>query len=103
MADRRVLEKIKAGTLTGKTYSNLRNLLHSITDWARHPSRSYLAHDPLAGLPKLRISRQRVRPFFEPDQVAKILAIATPPNDTIIRVAALTGLRRGELFALEVV
>src|SRR5262245_17541679 len=96
-------EQIEAGTMAGKTYQNLRNLLHAITDWARHPARAYVAHDPLAGLPKLRLSRAKKRPHYEPDQVAAILALAseTPPDDTIIRVAALSGLRRGELFALQ--
>jgi integrase len=100
---RQSTEKIAAGTMTVKFHQNQRNLLHAITDWARHPARQYLAHDPLSGLPKLRLSRARKRPFFEPDQVAAILAIAaeTPPNDVIIRVAALSGLRRGELFALQ--
>src|SRR5262245_42091148 len=96
-------DQIEAGTLAGKTYQNLRNLLHAITDWARHPARAHLAHDTLAGLPKLRLSRAKKRPHYEPDQVAAILALATqsPPDDTIIRVAALSGLRRGELFALQ--
>jgi integrase len=98
-----IADKIGAGTVAGKTYQNLRNLLHAITDWARHPARSYLSHDPLSGLPRIRVPRAKKRAHFEPDQVAAILTIAanTPPDDTVIRVAALSGLRRGELFALQ--
>jgi integrase len=98
-----IAERVADGTMTAKFYQNQRNLLHAIADWARHPGRQYLAHDPLAGLPKLRLSRARKRPFFDPDQTASILAVAaeTPPNDAIIRVAALSGLRRSELFALQ--
>jgi integrase len=97
-----IAEKIAAGTMAPKFYTNLRNLLHAIVDWARHPERRYLAHDPLAGLPKIRLPRAKRRPHYEPEQVAQLLKAATltPPDDTIIRVALYSGLRRGELFAL---
>jgi integrase len=98
-----IAQKIADGTLSGKSYVNLRNLLHAIIDWARHPERRYLAHDPIGGLPRLRLSRVAKRPHFEPQQVSELLRVAaeTPPDDTIIRVAVLSGLRRGELFALK--
>jgi integrase len=97
-----IAEKIQAGTMAPKFYVNLRNLLHAIMEWARHPERRYLAHDPLAGLPKIRVSRTKKRPHFEPAQVAELLRVAaeTPPDDTIIRMALYSGLRRGELFIL---
>lgn len=92
-----------AGTLAPKFYVNLRNLLHAIIEWARHPARRYLAHDPLAGLERLRLPRAKKRPHFEPEQVATLLKAAaqSPPDDTIINVAVYSGLRRGELFALQ--
>jgi integrase len=98
-----VSAKIARGAMSPKFYTNQRNLLHAICDWARHPGRQFLAQDPLSGLPKVRLSRSMKRTHFEPDQVAALLARAatTPPNDTIIRVAALSGLRRSELFALQ--
>ena len=97
-----IAAKIAAGTMAPKFYVNVRNLLHAIIQWARHPERRYLAHDPLAGLPKIRVPRTKKRPHFEPAQVAELLrvAAATPPDDTIIRTALYSGLRRGELFAL---
>jgi integrase len=97
-----IAEKIAAATMAPKFYVNLRNLLHAIVDWARHPQRRYLAHDPLAGLPRIRLPRAKRRPHFELEQVFELLtaAAATPPDDTIIRVALYSGLRRGELFAL---
>ena len=99
----RLAEKIAAGTLAPKSYVNLRNALHAIVNWARHPERRYLVHDPLDGLPRLRLPRGKTRPHYEPEQVARLLAVAadTPPDDTIIRVVVLSGLRRGELFALQ--
>lgn len=98
-----IAEKIAAGTMAPKFYVNLRNLLHAITDWARHPSRRYLAHDPLDGLPRLHLPRAKKRPHFEPGQVAELLKLAaeTTPDDTIIRTAVYSGLRRGELFGLQ--
>lgn len=95
--------KIAAGTLAPKSYVNLRNCLHAVVDWARHPERRYLAHDPLAGLPKLRLPRGKRRPHFEPDQVLRLLELAaqTPPDDTIVKVVLFSGLRRGEVFGLQ--
>lgn len=98
-----IADKIAAGSLAPKSYVNLRNLLHAITEWARHPERRYLAHDPLAGLPRIRLPRAKKRPHFEPAQLLELLRLAakTPPDDTIIKTALLSGLRRGELFALQ--
>ena len=78
-------------------------LLNSIFAWARHPERGYLNHNPLDGLPKLRLSRAKKREHLEPNQIEALLTPAAqqPPDDTIIRVAALSGLRRGELFVLK--
>jgi len=78
--------KIAAGTMAPKFYLNLRNLLSAIVDWARHPNRRYLAHDPLGGLPKIDLPKTKKRPHFEPVQVAELLtaAAASPPDDTII-------------------
>jgi integrase len=95
--------RVAAGTLAPKTLVNLRNLLHAICTWARHPSRRYLVHDPLDGLPALRLPRGKKRPHFEPDQLRELLrhAVESPPDDTIVKVAILGGLRRGEIFGLQ--
>jgi integrase len=94
-------QQIAQGAVARKTYSNLKTLLHVIVDWARHRERRYLASDPLSGLPRIALPRTKRRPHFEPDQVATILAAATPPDDTIIKVAVFSGLRRGELFGVK--
>jgi len=98
-----VAAKIAAGTMAPKFYLNLRNLLSAIIDWARHPNRRYLAHDPLGGLPKIDLPTTKKHSHFEPVQVAELLAAAaaSPPDDTIIRVAVYSGLRRGEIFGLQ--
>lgn len=96
-------QKIADGGMSSKTYLNLRNVLHAVTTWARHPSRGFMAHDPLDGLERLRLPRAKRRPHFEPEQIAELFraAAATPPDEVIIEVAALSGLRRSELFALQ--
>ena len=38
---------------------------------------------------------------MEPREIVALLRVATPPDDTILHVAIYTGLRRGELFALQ--
>jgi integrase len=98
-----IAEKIAAATMAPKFYVNLRNLLHVILTWARHPQRRYLSHDPLDGLPKLHLPKTKKRPHFEPVQIAELLtaAAASPPDDTIIRMAVYSGLRRGEIFGLQ--
>ena len=97
-----IATQIAARTMAPKFYVNLRNLLNAIARWARHPARRYLAHDPLDGLPKVRLPRAKKRPNFEPAQVIELLRLAgeQPPDDTIVKVALLSGLRRGELFGL---
>ena len=85
-----------------KTYANVRTACTRSSVDTRHPARRYLtAHDPLAGLPKLRRSRAATAPLRAAAgrRPAPWLAAKTPPDDTIIKAALLSGLRRGELFA----
>lgn len=98
-----IAEGIAAGTIAPKFYVNLRNLLHAIIAWARHPARRYLVHDPLLGLERLRLPRGKKRPHYEPEQILELLKVAagTPPDDTIVKVAIYSGLRRGEIFSLQ--
>jgi integrase len=96
----RMADEIAEGNMAPKYYNNLLNLLHAMLAWARHPAQGYLVHDPLLGqrrLPKPRIERE----FLEPHEIEVLLAAATPPDDTILHLAVYTGLRRGELFALQ--
>ena len=68
-----IAEKIAAGTLAPKFYVNLRNLLHAVVEWARHPERRYFAQNPVDGLERLRLPRAKKRQHFEPEQVAELL------------------------------
>lgn len=96
----RMADQIADGDCSPKFYNNLLNLLHAILAWARHPAQGYLAHDPLLGqrrLPRPRIERE----FLEPSEIEVLLKAAEPPDDTVIRLDVYSGLRRGELFALQ--
>jgi integrase len=88
------------GTLSKKTVRNLLSLLDGILQWARRPTRRYLAHDPLTDIEKPRCDRVE-REFLEPEEVAALLRAARPPVDTIVHLAVFAGLRRGELCALQ--
>jgi integrase len=97
---RRMADEIAEGNIAPKFYNNLLNLLHAILIWARHPAQGDLAHDPLIGLkrlPKPPIERE----FLELREIQALLGAATPPYDTILHMTIYTGLRRGELFALQ--
>lgn len=96
----RLADQIVEGDLAPKSYNNVLNLFHAILEWAR--LERYLAHDPLRGqkrLPKPKVERE----FLEPADIDVLLAAAAShaPDDTILRVAVYTGLRRGELFGLQ--
>jgi integrase len=94
-------DAIEARTMAPKFYNNLLNLLHAILSWARHPAQSHISHDPLDG--QQRLPRRRVeRDFLERQEITSLLKAATTTVDeAILTVAVFTGLRRGELFALQ--
>lgn len=72
----------------------------SILRWARSRGQRYLAHDPLAEVE--RLPRKKVeRDFLEPAEIKSLLKAAEAPDDTILYLAVYSGLRRGELFALQ--
>lgn len=93
-------DEIAEEALSPKFYNNLVNLLHAILKWARNSGQRYLAHDPLAEVTRLPRSKVE-RDFLEPAEIGKLLEAAEAPDDTILYLAAYSGLRRGELFALK--
>ncbi|MCH8269204.1 MAG: site-specific integrase [Acidobacteria bacterium] len=97
---RHLADKIETKTMSAHFYNHLLNLFHSILAWARHPAQGYLAHDPMIGQKRLP-KRQAERDFLEPEEIEKLLRAAEPPDDTLLHLAAFTGLRRGELFGLQ--
>ncbi len=95
-------ERIAAGEMAPKSFNNTLNLLHSILEWARHPARAYLKHDPLVGQKRLTIRRPEAN-FLEDEEIAALVgAVADDAQaNAIIHVALFAGLRRGEIFGLK--
>jgi len=69
--------------------------------WNSAKAWDYVSHDPFSGLvlPKWDAPEQ---PVFSPEQVKRIIAAAEPPYDTVFWLVAQTGIRRGEVCALDV-
>jgi len=59
-------KKIAEKKLAPKYYVNLRNLLHTILEWARHRNPAYLDANPVDDLERLQLSKAKKRPHFEP-------------------------------------
>jgi integrase len=57
--------------------------------------------DPFAGL-QLRGVDEAEEPAFLPDEVRNLISAAEPPYDTVYWLVAQTGIRRGEVCALDV-
>jgi integrase len=98
--ERKMADRIEAGTLSPKSFNHLVALLHSILKWSRKSAQRYLSHDPLTDIARLRPPKTERR-FLEPDQIAALLAAAEPPVDAVLWLAVYSGLRRGELFGLQ--
>jgi integrase len=82
-----------------KTIRNLIATLRSM--WNSAKKWNYAGHDPFDGLvlPEWEAPEQ---PTFSPENVRRIIAAAPPPYDTIFWLVAQTGIRRGEVCALDV-
>jgi integrase len=95
-------QRIANQQMRPKTYNNLITLLKSILKWARRSDQRFLRHDPMEHIERLG-KQQTEREILEPVDLWQLLkaAQAHPPADTILKVAAFTGLRRGELFGLQ--
>jgi integrase len=93
-------DQVQAGTMGPKTYNGIIGQLGAILTWARR--QQYIAHNPLDGVRRLPRAKTERR-FLQPREIDRLLAVAAkpPPSDTVLRLAAYSGLRRGELFALK--
>jgi integrase len=85
--------------LNPKTIKNLIGTLRIM--WNTAKAWDYVSHNPFSGLvlPKWDAPEQ---PVFSPEQVKHIIAAAEPPYDTVFWLVAQTGIRRGEVCALDV-
>ncbi len=86
-------------SLNPKTIRNLVGTLRILWNSAREWD--YVSHDPFSGLvlPEWDVPEQ---PVFSPENMRSIIAAADSPYDTIFWLVAQTGIRRGEICALDV-
>ena len=84
--------------LAPKTVCLAKNLLSKIFSTAIEWG--YVEQNPCTGVRLPTLIVQRTRTALTPEQVRKLLEGLPEPCRTMVLVAVLTGLRRGELFAL---
>jgi integrase len=88
----------KSGTYSPKTVLSLRNLLSKIVGTAQ--KWGYLQVNPAHGtqVPALVVTRERIT--LSAEQVRALLDHLIEPYKTMVLLAVLSGLRRGEIFGL---
>ena len=99
--ERRCAGALATGTLTPEHYNTLLTTLRVVLSWARGRAHRYLTHDPTSELRPVPVPRKQKR-FLEPPELDALLDAADNTRDrTILYLFAYSGLRRGELFALQ--
>jgi integrase len=94
-------QKIADGDMAPKSYNNIVVLFDSILEWARRAAQGYLVHNPLTNLKLLPKSRMECA-FLDPAGIEALLGLVDDIRDgTILTLAIYSGLRRGEIFALQ--
>ncbi len=103
----RALESRRARTLlidwrdsykaTPKTADELLGAFSTVLTWAAR--RGELSRNPVEDFPRI-YKANRAEVIWEPQHLATLLAHAAPEFEYAIRLAALTGLREGDLIAL---
>jgi len=88
----------KAKRFAPKTVLALRNLLSKIFGTAQRWG--YLQQNPARGAQVPALVTVRERRALTPEQVRALLDVLKEPYRTMVLLAVLSGLRRGELFAL---
>lgn len=69
--------------------------------WNSAKAWKYVNHDPFEGLALADWDKQDP-PFFSIEDLKRIIATAKPPYDVLFRLVWETGIRRGEVCALNV-
>lgn len=92
-----VTSKLKDG-YAWETTSHLRNLLSKVMGTA--VSWSYLSDNPVHGVKMSERTLKRPHRFLTMEEVRRLIAASDEPVRTIVLLAAMTGLRIGEILAL---
>lgn len=94
---RYLIDKLKHG-FAWETTNHLRNLLSKIFSTAL--SWNYLSDHPVRGVKMPERTLKRPHRFLTLEQVRRLIATSDEPVRTIVLLAAMTGLRIGEILAL---
>lgn len=92
-----VLEKLKQG-FAWETANHLRHLLSKVMGTA--VNWDYILRNPVRGVKMPERTLKRPHTFLTADEVRSLIAASKEPARTIILLAAMTGLRIGEILAL---
>jgi integrase len=92
-----VLEKLKQG-FAWETTNHLRHLLSKVTGTA--VSWDYIPNNPVRGVKMPERTLKRPHRFLTADEVRRLITASKEPARTIVLLAAMTGLRIGEILAL---
>ena len=94
---RYVMEKLKHG-YAWETANHLRNLLSKVLGTA--VGWNYLSDNPVHGVKMPERTLKRPHQFLTLDEVRRLFGASDEPVRTILLLAAMTGLRIGEILAL---
>ena len=92
-----LLEKLKHG-FAWETTNHLRNLMSKVLGTA--VTWNYLAENVVRGVKMPERSLKRPHQFLNIDEVKRLIIACKEPTRTIVLLAAMTGLRIGEILAL---
>ena len=90
---------LNVGCLTPATINSVMDIMHLIMRDAHR--RGLLPIDPLDGMYPLRVARRLVEPY-DREEVENLIRHTQPPARIVVAMAALAGLRQGEIFALRI-
>jgi len=94
----KLLQKLKQLGRTNKTLSNYAESLNAFCIWC--VERGYMKANPLQHLKAVNTDPESVRRAITPDEFARLIEHASAERALLYTVAAVTGLRAGELSAL---
>jgi integrase len=91
----------RLGSVSRRTVQKEMVMLHGIFEVARKPPRRWIGENPCADIPKITVKASGDFNVLDPQQVYAVVEAAPGPEDrALLLVAALEGLRLGEIRAL---
>jgi len=95
-----ILQELQADGRAGKTLQNYAESLRAFCEWMQR--RNFLKKNPLANLTGFDASPRTTRRAMTPAELQAVLGVVLPHRRLLYEVAVCSGLRAGELRALQV-